>query len=984
MPSTIIPASQTDSTNWAQRLSRGGGYAASGMALMALLGLIGWSAGFPLLTSFGARIAVLPSESAMLMVGALSLAALHGAGIARARAVAWAAAAFIAAVAGSALLRRIGVATEPGFLRLGDPVSLQASVSSAGTYLLFAAALVAAAGEKVAAERLMRRLALASAGVCLVALVELALRALGGKLPPVGLAPPVALGLLAGSVSLLALRPAPQFLKLLRQDNRPALLWRYLLPPAIALPILVGWVQFLGYPSGWVTAESAGQFVTILTIVACTALILWAAERLDQIYGRPALGDVGLAGESEWLEATLRSIDDAVITANREGLVGLANPAAESLLGIAAGTAVGQPVAKLVQLDDELTGQAIGCPVDEALATQQPVIVAGEPVLRRADGSRRAVEASALPIRAASGCLAGGVLVLREVSARRTREHALREANVELDRRVEERAQALERATEALSESMALMETFASSTPELIIAKDRAGRITMINPAALRALGLTQEQAIGRSKMELFGESEETRHIYECDQQVLETGQPVTVEEHLATPRGPRTFLVTKSPLRDDHGRIFGLVGVATDITERNQAQQKLEQLLADEHRLRAEAEQANRAKDEFLAIVSHELRSPLNALKGWSHVLSSSGNPDPVLVHRAVRAIKRNVEQQTRLIDDLLDTSRIVSGKLTLERHPVDLVDVVRAALDQTQQTALAKKIDIRFDTEEPVLTVVGDPGRLQQVVINLLSNALKFTADEGQIEIGLRRNGEHIQLSVSDNGIGIDPDFLPHVFDRFSQADSSTTRRYWGLGIGLALVRHLVELHGGTVSAASPGAAQGSTFTVELPAAGGSLVGRPALAVRPAQLGQALAGIQVLLVDDDGDAREALQVLLEQSGAEVDSFDSGRALLRSLAAGPARESRVIVLDIAMPGEDGFTVLGQIRELENLLFIPVIAVTALTYIDRSHFERAGFQDCLSKPLDPERLVKAIANQVQVQGVIEPEAARPASEEGGK
>jgi PAS domain S-box-containing protein len=960
---SLLPAG--DAGSWSQRLAGSARYANCAMAAIALLGLVGWTLHLPLLVTFGGDIPILPSEAAMLLAGAVALAALHGAGPQRARDGVRAMAAFIALVCTFGLLPRMGVGVDVGLLYLGDPPTVRAPPASAYAYLLFALALARAPHDDDVQARL---LAVAVAAVSMVALTSVGLRAWWPELtvPALDLAPGVALGLFTGSLSLLALRPAPRLVHSLQRLGAAHFILGRVLPGTLALLVVVACIQGILKPAAHFGPAGA-DLATIAGIVTSTALVLWAAERVDgwlaEWFAQRSRAEVRIPTEGEWLAATLSSIDDAVITADRQGRVGLANPAAEALLGIPAGSAVGRPIAELVQLDDEATGETVECPLVQALASGQPVAPGAELCLRRADGTRHAVEASALPIRAAEGALAGGVLVLREVGARRAREQALRKAYAELDRRVEERTQALERANEALSESAAMMETFAANTPELIIAKDIAGRITMINPAALKALGLTREQAVGRSKMELYGESEETRHIYECDHQVIETGQAVTVEEHLTTPRGLRTFLVTKSALRDEHGRVFGLVGVATDITERKQAQQELEQLLVDEHRLRSEAERANRAKDEFLAIVSHELRSPLNALKGWSHVLTGSESPDPVVLHRAMQAIKRNVEQQARLIDDLLDTSRIVSGKLTLEQRPIDLGEVVVSAVDQSRPVALAKKIELRFSPEPGPFTVDGDPGRLQQAIINLLSNAIKFTADEGVIDIGLRRKGEQIELSVSDNGIGIEADFLPHVFERFSQADSSTTRRYWGLGIGLALVRHLVELHGGTVSAVSPGAGRGSTFTVELPAA------KYAIATIPSPAGEGqfhasevLRGLRVLVVDDDADARDFLQFALERAGAEVRSFDSGRALRQVLAAEPMPEApTVLVLDVAMPGEDGFSVLAQVRKMSQVPFMPAIAVTALTYLNRSHLELAGFQDYVGKPLDPQRLIKAIA-----------------------
>jgi CheY-like chemotaxis protein len=254
-----------------------------------------------------------------------------------------------------------------------------------------------------------------------------------------------------------------------------------------------------------------------------------------------------------------------------------------------------------------------------------------------------------------------------------------------------------------------------------------------------------------------------------------------------------------------------------------------------------------------------------------------------------------------------------------------------------------------------------VGDSGRLQQAVINLLSNAIKFTPESGKVDIVLRCRGNRAELIVSDTGIGIDPDFLPHVFNRFSQADSSTVRRYSGLGIGLALVRYLIELHGGTVSAASPGVGHGATFTAEMPTMQGKLTGMPDASDARSPTRDALRGIRVFLVDDDPDAREVVQIALNHAGAQVHAFGSGSDLLRAWRDSiPSAIPTVLLLDIAMPDEDGFGVLKRFRELGGASFVPVIAVTALTYLDRQQFVASGFQDSIGKPVDIDRLIDAI------------------------
>jgi PAS domain S-box-containing protein len=554
------------------------------------------------------------------------------------------------------------------------------------------------------------------------------------------------------------------------------------------------------------------------------------------------------------------------------------------------------------------------------------------------------------------------VLVLREAATQRKAERAMREAYTELDQRVVRRTAALERTSAALRERNALLNAITTSTPDLIYAKDRAGRMLMANPAWMKAMGKIESDSLG---------------LDDSDRLVLESGETMMIEQCLPGLNGDaaggetppeRTYLTTKSPLRDEQQRVIGLIGVATDITERKRAQSDLEKLVVAEQRLRTEAERANRAKDEFLAIVSHELRSPLNALRGWSHLLATTQPLEPVLVERAAKAIKRNVDHQTRLIDDLLDTSRIVSGKLNIDRRTVNLVEVVLAALEAARPGAAAKSIELRFTPVDSGITVMGDAGRLQQLVSNLLSNAVKFTPERGSIMVSLQKNGERVQLLVRDNGIGIAPEFLPHVFDRFTQADTSAARRAGGLGIGLALVRHIALLHGGQVRADSPGIGRGATLTVDLPAMAGSATGAatgPAQGERRRAMPGALRGARIWMVDDDIDAHEVVTLTLEHTGASVDAFSSCAELVAALEGKlPERAPDAFLVDLAMPGDDGFETLRRIRSLEMAAGVeepvPAIALTAFTQIERERLLAAGFRDRVDKPVDADKLVAAI------------------------
>jgi signal transduction histidine kinase/CheY-like chemotaxis protein len=382
----------------------------------------------------------------------------------------------------------------------------------------------------------------------------------------------------------------------------------------------------------------------------------------------------------------------------------------------------------------------------------------------------------------------------------------------------------------------------------------------------------------------------------------------------------------------------------------------------------RKQAEAANRAKDVFLATLSHELRTPLTAVLGWARILRTM-KIDEEMRHRGLQIIERNAVSQNQLIQDLLDVSRIITGKLRLDVRPVELISIIEAALDSVHQAIEAKTIelDVEFGTESDV--VRGDPDRLQQVVWNLLSNAIKFTSKGGSIGVRLARHGSDVQIKVSDTGQGISPDFLPHVFERFRQEDGSTTRAHGGLGLGLAVVRHLVEQHGGTVSAESAGEQLGSTFTVNLPIIAVNerteeTEGKEGRVSVQAQLdsSELLKGVRVLVVDDQVDARELLLVVLTHAGAEATAAASSAMALEMLLQ---HRFDVLVSDIGMPDEDGFELISRIRSLstEEGGSIPAIALTAYaTDEDRKRVLAAGFREHLPKPVEPADLIAIVAS----------------------
>jgi signal transduction histidine kinase/CheY-like chemotaxis protein len=396
---------------------------------------------------------------------------------------------------------------------------------------------------------------------------------------------------------------------------------------------------------------------------------------------------------------------------------------------------------------------------------------------------------------------------------------------------------------------------------------------------------------------------------------------------------------------------------------ERGRAASERDRLEAAARTARADAERAERAKDEFVATLSHELRTPLNAVLGWARLLRL-GKLDAAAASRGIETIERSAQAQAQIVDDLLDFSRIVRGQLRLDVRPVELVPVVEAALEAVRPAAAARNISVAAVLVPGAGPVAGDPGRLQQVVWNLLSNAIKFTPPGGRVEIRLAREGDEVTIRVRDTGAGIAEDFVPHLFERFRQADSSSTRVHGGLGLGLALVRHLVEAHGGAVSATSDGPGRGAAFTVRLPVTPARP--RRGEVARQAPRGELrpLAGLErvrVLVVDDDPDTLEVVRQVLEAAGALVTSVGSAGAALAALSSRPPD---VLLSDLGMPGEDGLTLIRKVRSLEPSHGgrVPAAALTAYTQAeDRTEALLAGFQVYLAKPVEPSELTAAVA-----------------------
>lgn len=542
---------------------------------------------------------------------------------------------------------------------------------------------------------------------------------------------------------------------------------------------------------------------------------------------------------------------------------------------------------------------------------------------------------------------------------------------------VKQQATQLAAVNSELSKSEERFRTLCACSPLGIYVADVEGRCTYINPRCQAICGLTLEESLAEVWQREVHPEDRDRVVADWLAWIKES-QEYSNEFRLAGSETVRWIHVQSSPMFSDLGKLIGHVGTVRDITDRKQAEEERGRLIREQV-ARQEAERANQMKDEFLAILSHELRTPLNAILGWSRLLRVK-KFDEETIDKALETIERNAKSQAQLIEDILDVSRILRGKLNLNKHPIRLESVIELAIDSLQPLAEEKSIVLELTSSPNVGEVIGDFDRLQQIVWNLLSNAIKFTQEEGKVEVRLESVGDEAQIQIIDNGIGIEPDFLPYVFDRFRQADSSTTRSYGGLGLGLAIVRHLVEQHGGKVDAENnPG--EGAKFTVALP-----LAQRNALADEDDwselsdQAGTlpTLVNLQLLVVDDDDDTREFLIALLEEEGAMVRSASS---VAEALAALESSWPDVLLSDIGMPGADGYELIARVREMEVLRggMMPAIALTAYAReSERQQALEAGFQMHLSKPVEVPQLIAGIANLAGV--LVDPEPTDSAVE----
>lgn len=522
-----------------------------------------------------------------------------------------------------------------------------------------------------------------------------------------------------------------------------------------------------------------------------------------------------------------------------------------------------------------------------------------------------------------------------------------------------------------LRESEARYRLLAEAIPQFVWITNAEGQNEYVNQQFCDYTGLSAEQMQGLDWLSII-HPDDLERTRDCWTASVNNGEFYEIEYRFRRADGTyRWFLGQGIPLKDEQGRAVKWFGTCTDIEPQKQIEQARLLLLEQEQAARATAEQANRIKDEFLAVLSHELRTPMNPILGWSKLLRN-GKLDSTRTAHALETIERNAQLQVQLIDDLLDISRILRGKLSLAIAPVDLGTVIAAALETVRLAVEAKSLSIQTQLSPTVGLVNGDAGRLQQVMWNLLSNAVKFTPANGQITVALTQVGTNAQIQVADTGKGIQPDFLPYVFEHFRQEDAATTRKFGGLGLGLAIGRQIVEMHGGTVRAESPGEGQGATFTVRLPLLGSrelGFAGREDNPDSPLSTSYAqLTGLRILVVDDQADSRELVAFVLEQADAIVTSVSSGIEALQTIAQS---KFDLVISDIGMPEMDGYLLMQQLRTLptDQNSQIPAIALTAYAgEYDQRQAIAVGFQQHISKPVAPEALVRTIVALVQRNG----------------
>ena len=544
-----------------------------------------------------------------------------------------------------------------------------------------------------------------------------------------------------------------------------------------------------------------------------------------------------------------------------------------------------------------------------------------------------------------------------ELKRRWAAEAQLQETLASVEQKVADRTEALSQAMAALKISEKQFRLIADLSPVHLFRAGPDGDATFVSPGFLSMTGLSRDRALGFGWIESV-HPEDRQRLMEGWQEALRSQVIFQAEFRFRVVTGEsRWYRARVVPDRDEDGVVCGWVGATVDLHELHMALDERAAALAKAEGARRLAEEASQLKDEFLATASHELRTPLNAIVGWVHILQSGAPLSEEQRRQAVNAIARNAKSQTRLIEDLLDVSRMIQGRVSLAVSAIDLRPVIEAAVDTIRHSATAKDITIDVDLPADTIAVIGDDHRLQQVTWNLLANAIKYTSRGGHVDVSLEHERGRAVVRVKDSGEGIEPSFLPHVFEPFRQGAASFTTRS-GLGLGLAIVRRLVDLHGGRIVAESGGPGRGATFTVSLPLANGAA----AIEGREAQADQVFHKLHVLVAEDDADSAAAVTAILRLHGCETQTARTAAECLRITGEWP---TDVLICDVGLPDDDGYGLLRRLRALPEGEGIPAIALTAYARPeDRAKALAAGFRAHLPKPLDPESLLRELSRAV--------------------
>ena len=624
---------------------------------------------------------------------------------------------------------------------------------------------------------------------------------------------------------------------------------------------------------------------------------------------------------NSFLAAIIESSDDAIASKDLNGILNSWNKAAERIFGYTAEEAIGQPATILMPPERVNEEPAILEKIRSGRRVDHY-----ETVRRRKDGTLIDISLTVSPIRNEDGKIVGGSKIARDISDRKLGEEKIR-----------------------------FQAHLLSAVEQAVIATDLKGTVVYWNPFAEGLYGWSAKEALGSNILELIPATETLEQAAEIMRRLKE-GQSWT-GEMLVRRKDGSVFpaMITDAPILGPRGELAGMVGVSIDISERKRAEEERAKLHQSEREARAEAEKANRLKDEFLATLSHELRNPLNVILGYAEVLLRSEEArSSEFIRRAAEILKRNALAQSRLVRDLLDLSRLHIGKVSLNREVVSLVTIINNAIETVSDDAAAKQIRIQFDMPEEVIFVNADALRLEQVCWNLLSNSVKFTPEGGTVTIRQSRGRDRVVLTVEDTGPGIEPEFLPHVFEMFRQADSSSSRPHSGMGIGLALAKQLIGLHGGTIAVESV-VGHGAKFTIELPT---SLESEQSVHFASQLEGAVLSQLRVLVVDDSTDTVDMLRQLFEMDGAVVATAHGGAEALEIAAN---KDFDVVLSDISMPGMDGFEFVSRLRKIPGQKNVPVIALTGFGRAEDVERARAeGFLSHVTKPIDVSNLLEIL------------------------